>query len=227
MRWTYAADGGQQYPVQPGELWTVGPHTVLCGDVEQGAVRVLLDAIGDTPAVGYVDLPYNKGLARGYRTKAGVDGEKGREVDYSHLLLTALRPLTEAGCLMYVETGLGSLAAVEDAALALRVRIPGAWQISYYGDKPALLLALGDSRGALPRLNGVDDALTPGMVIEAHTAPGDVVVDPMMGRGLTAVSAAQRDRVAIGVELHPARVSVTLRKLAELTGEPPVCVYRT
>ncbi len=225
--WVYTADGGESYPVQPGDLWTVGRHALLCGDVEAGAVERLLSLSDLTPALAYVDLPYRASDARAYRTKAGVDGGKGRPVDYGALVRAALRPIAALGCPIYAETGLSSIESVWEAGALIGADLSAAWTITYYGDKPAGLLVMNALSCDLPSLEGVDDERTPALAIEAHTSPGDAVIDPMMGRGLTAVSAARLGRVALGVELHPARLSVTLAKLADLLDVEPVRASRT
>jgi hypothetical protein len=50
--------------------------------------------------------------------------------------------------------------------------------------------------------------------IENLTDPGDVVLDPFSGAGTTLVAAAELGRQAIGIELDPAHVDSTIRRLS-------------
>lgn len=216
-RWTYKRDGGERYPVMPGDLWEVGPHRFLCGDVEGEAFVAFLKGL-PLPALVYVDLPYRASDARAYRTKAGVDGDRGRQVIYSRLVRATLEPL-RAVPWVYVETGVDGAETVLSVAQAAGFHLARVSSVTYYRKHEAALLAFGDEPG--PGLDGVDDEETPGRAIEAHTRLGDLVLDPMVGRGLTAVSAVRAGRRAAGVELSPYRLSVTLSKVADLLGEEP------
>lgn len=52
--------------------------------------------------------------------------------------------------------------------------------------------------------------------IEISSNEGDVVLDPFMGSGTTAVAAAQLNRQFIGFELNPEYVEIGLKRLREL-----------
>ncbi len=58
-------------------------------------------------------------------------------------------------------------------------------------------------------------------VILASTAPGDVVVDPFLGTGTTAVVAKRLARHFIGIERHPAYVEAAWGRLKEADVLPP------
>lgn len=223
-RWKYERDGGTRYPVQHGELWEVGAHRFLCGDVEEEGLSLLLLRTG-LPSLVYTDLPYRSSDARAYRTKAGVDGDRGRAVEYRSLLRATLEPLRDVPW-VYVETGIGSMPEVLHVATeALSAPLTQVSAITYYGNKPAALAAFG--QGHAPDLSGVDDEETPTRAILRHTEPGDLVLDPMVGRGLTAVSAVKEGRVAAGLELSPYRLSVTLSKVSDLLGVEATRASRT
>lgn len=58
----------------------------------------------------------------------------------------------------------------------------------------------------------------PGWFIKLFTQPGDVVLDPFMGSGTTAVAAKSQDRRFIGVELNPAYIAIAQERLQEQEG---------
>jgi DNA modification methylase len=56
----------------------------------------------------------------------------------------------------------------------------------------------------------------PSWFIKLFTQPGDVVLDPFMGSGTTAVAAAQLGRHYIGIELNPAYIELSRNRVASL-----------
>src|SRR5437588_10784079 len=53
----------------------------------------------------------------------------------------------------------------------------------------------------------------PEWFIKLFTQPGDVVLDPFMGSGTTAVAAKQLGRQSIGIEIDPAYVQITRERV--------------
>jgi len=51
--------------------------------------------------------------------------------------------------------------------------------------------------------------------IKNSTRPGETILDPFTGSGTTLIAAHQKDRIGIGIELHPAYAAVTLQRLAD------------
>jgi site-specific DNA-methyltransferase (adenine-specific) len=52
-------------------------------------------------------------------------------------------------------------------------------------------------------------------LIEKLTAPGDLVCDPFMGSGSTAVASVQAGRRFIGIEIDPAYFRIAQRRVAQ------------
>lgn len=50
----------------------------------------------------------------------------------------------------------------------------------------------------------------------AHTSPGDVVADPFMGSGSTAVAALKHGRRFVGQDLNPKAIEITKRRVSEV-----------
>ena len=64
----------------------------------------------------------------------------------------------------------------------------------------------------------------PALFVENLTAPGDMVLDPMMGSGTTLLEAARLDRKAIGCDIDPLSLIVAGAKLSPLS---PVQMIQT
>lgn len=60
-------------------------------------------------------------------------------------------------------------------------------------------------------------AQLPAFFISRLTRPGDVVLDPFMGRGTTPVQAALMQRTAIGNDINPLSVLLTRPRLREVS----------
>jgi len=71
-----------------------------------------------------------------------------------------------------------------------------------------------------PRLNDLHPTAKPieliAQMLENSTRPGEVIYDPFMGSGSTAIAAHQLGRVAYGVEIDPLYVAVSLERLSML-----------
>jgi modification methylase len=61
-------------------------------------------------------------------------------------------------------------------------------------------------------------------VVLASTAPGDVILDPFLGTGTTAVVAKRLHRHFIGIERHPAYVEAAWGRLQKETPAPKIAV---
>lgn len=210
----YTKDGGENYPVQPGEVWHVGEHQIRCGDLMNGEDAEWLTNF--KPALVYTDPPWGQALATGFRTKAGLDDY----VTYQDLYAQAFRLINNYGFIpTYFEQGEKWVREMQDIAKSAGLKFTKEWKITYYKKSPATLtLFNADSK---TDMTGMDDDDTPAAAIWDHTKPGDIVVDLMTGRGLTSATAAELDRVFAGMELSPWRVSCALTKLNKITGLEP------
>ncbi|MBC6442577.1 MAG: site-specific DNA-methyltransferase [Rhodobacteraceae bacterium] len=55
-------------------------------------------------------------------------------------------------------------------------------------------------------------------LVEKHSNPGDLVIDPFLGSGTTAVAALEQNRNFKGCDIDPAYVAVARRRVADLNG---------
>lgn len=231
--WRYG-DAGDRWPVRPGEVWKVGPHLFGCGDLELGAGPLLVSAASGycampAPRIAYTDPPWTAGLARGFRSKAGLPGAP---VDMGALLDRIFEASREATGEVFIE---GSALAALDELVTHRGNAAGfalvnSVAITYYhrAKNRGLLhifTRVGKDPGEWGRYREVvslDDDETPGLAMRLATDRGDVVADFCLGRGLTARWAHELGRRCVGLELAPRRLACVLDWFARrhVTPEP-------
>jgi hypothetical protein len=228
MKWTYKRDGGENYPVKFGDVWAVGNSAVIiCGDITQGHGDILSDYLIWGPvSLLYCDPPWGAALARGFRTKSGVDGDSGKIVDFNLFLrrfaattkLYARPTLVEMG-LSWEEDMDAAFASVGAQSASRR------WRTTYYGNRPASLHLYQWENGrpltTVPNFEGMDDSKTPALAVSSLCGEGRMVVDLFTGRGLTAKAALEIGRGFGGLELSPYRTSAALTTMAGITGATP------
>lgn len=223
-----AKDGTWRYtnkhleiPVAPGETWKVGNHLFVCGDIEgRSTLNTVLEQT--PPTLIYADPPWGAGLARSYRTKAGVDNGSGRPVDYNALIHSLISPARQAQTVAYVENGVRQEKALLNTLRSMGAEITGRWDITYYGTKPAILVAADFRESPAadhPDFNGLDDGDTPRVAL-CHRPIG-TVLDPCAGRGLTARSAETAGWKSVNHELSPYRLAEAIASIASMTGLTP------
>lgn len=224
-RWDYGS-AGDRWPVRPGDVWSVGPHVLACGDLEEGDGVRLLDLVGVAPGACYTDPPWNAGNAASFRTKAhGWGGERARRVDFYGSFLPAVAVLLgSVRGPIFMEGGVREAPRVREVLSAQGIAVLASWKITYYRRRPCILHALASH--PLPFVpsvmdpSGMDDEETPAYCLGKVCQHGTLVLDPCMGRGLTAVSADAVGARVVGLELHPRRLAVTIDKLAQRGHKP-------
>jgi hypothetical protein len=224
--WEYSG-ARKKYPVNLGETWEIGRQTLVCGDLEEPTNPFwgLLARVDGNMTVHFADPPWGANLARSYRTKAGVDGDKGRPVDYPALQKLVATPAQVLGGLLYVENGNKQIRDMLAMLDGMGGTILRQWPITYYRTKPAALAAVwfGDGPApALPDLSGIDDEFLPARILKG--APWPNIIDPCAGRGITASSAAAAGRESLTNELSPYRMAEALQRIVKVTGGTPVRV---
>lgn len=216
--WQYG-DAGDEYPVSDGDLWSLGPHHVSCGDVHDGAWSKMVHEFG-APDIVYTDPPHRPGDEASYRTKAGLDSD---EAHFPSLIRAVARPL-DGTRHVFAEA---SLETLEDVAANLdsRLDLPfsEAWEITYYDDKPCGLVYFGElSFGN--RFTGMDDSETPREALQAVSEQESIetVGDPFSGKHCATLRAAHREDLEyVGTELHPRRLAAGLKRNYERFEELP------
>lgn len=225
-RWTYG-EAWEKYPVEPGQVWAIGPHRVMAGDLELGdALAFLAHPEVPTPGLGYADPPWTPSNASGFRTKAGAESK----ADWS-LLQRRVAEAMLVPALSFCEMG---LTTTEDFVATVKKAGGNVYSVQQINDPPnrftCNLVALGyepqvpiGSLRHLTKPRALTGLETPGWAIQNYSQPRGVVYDCCLGRGLTAVTAHDLGRVCIGTELNPRRLAVAIAKLVDAgAGEPTV-----
>ena len=217
--WKYGG-AGDVYPVRPGQLWTVGKHRLRCADLE----KLTGPAFAERPDVVYVDPPWNAGNAKSFRTKAGL--QDGKVDFFGSFIPAVVRQIKPCKGSVFCESGRREEKKVVETMQKYGAKLLGRWDIMYYRKHPCVLLRFsfsGLDDGFRMDLTDIDDEDTPREILGSY-APGKLVLDCCLGRGLTPVAAATAKHIFMGTELHPRRMAVALEKLAKVTRIEPKLV---
>lgn len=212
-KWTYGPEG-ERYPVKVGEVWQSGQHVFVCSDLMESRLfdewldRYTLDLV-------YCDPPWGQALANGFRTKAGLG-----KATYDWLdLYRRVAEIGQASAVpVWVECskeGTKDGDRVREAIMAESHPHFGYVELTYFRRSAMGLYAASPrpvSEDLLSRLRGVDDEISPLIVLQDYGSSG-VVVDPCAGRGLTSRSAQAAGWQSVNNELNPNRVSAALSRL--------------
>ena len=234
--------------VQPGDLWLLGRHRLLCGDSrDPAAVARLVGA--DTVDLLWTDPPYSVGYTG--KTAAaltianddlGVEGT--RELVAAALRLVPLRP----GGAFYVASPAGPahlafLLALADADLSLHQTliwvksslVIGHSDYSYrhepilYGWRSGAAHTFRGDRTqdsvweiARPARSEIHPTVKPVELVERAVrnscVPGDTVADPFVGSGTTIIAAERSDRRCLAAELDPRYAQAAIERWQSFTG---------
>ena len=89
---------------QPGDLWILGPHRVLCGDATRiEDVERLMD--GEKADMVFTDPPYNVAYEGYTKDKLTIQGDRMSDAEFQRFLNSALesfRHIVKAGASLYI-----------------------------------------------------------------------------------------------------------------------------
>lgn len=234
--------------VEPGDVWTVGRHRLMCADATQSSNLEALMG-GKSANLLLTDPPYNvdfqssKGLS--------IKNDKMDAAAFYQFLLdsfTAAAAVMAPGASAYVfhadTEGLAFRRAFIDAGFKLSGcciwvkdslvlgRSPYQWQHepclfgwksggkhAWYADRKQTTIW----QFAKPKRSKNHPTSKPvdlmAYPMGNSTQPNALVLDPFAGSGSTLIAAEQTDRVAYCMELDPKYASVILRRYVEHTGD--------
>jgi len=210
---------------QPGDLFTMGPHRVVCGDcrVQDIVARLMKKKPAD---MCFTDPPYNvayEGNVVGAPRKA-IANDKLSDMGFRDLLRRAFSML--AGCMK--AGGSIYVAHAETERLNVQRAFGGAgFKLSscLIWKKDSFVLGRSDYHLEFPRPSRSEEHPTMkpvdlvAFLIRNSSAEGDIVVDAFGGSGSTLIAAHKEARVARLIELDPLYVDVIVRRWQSYTGE--------
>lgn len=234
--------------VEPGDVWTVGRHRLMCADATQSAnLEALMD--GKSANLLLTDPPYNVD----FRSASGLSIKNDKmdaDAFYQFLLdsFTAAAAVMAPGASAYVfhadTEGLAFRRVFIDAGFKLSGcciwvkdslvlgRSPYQWQHepclfgwktggkhAWYADRKQTTIW----QFAKPKRSKNHPTSKPvdlmAYPMGNSTQPNALVLDPFAGSGSTLIAAEQTERVAYCMELDPKYASVILRRYVEHTGD--------
>lgn len=234
--------------VEPGDVWTVGRHRLMCADATQSANLEALMG-GKCANLLLTDPPYNVDFqsSKGLSIK---NDKMDADAFYQFLLasFTAAAAVLAPGASAYVfhadTEGLAFRRSFIDAGFKLSGcciwvkdslvlgRSPYQWQHepclfgwksggkhAWYADRKQTTIW----QFAKPKRSKNHPTSKPvdlmAYPMGNSTQPNALVLDPFAGSGSTLIAAEQTDRVAYCMELDPKYASVILRRYVEHTGD--------
>lgn len=241
--------------VEPGDLWTLGEHRLLCGDATKTEdVQRLMG--GKQANLILTDPPYNASFTSSSGLSIKNDS-MGDEAFYQFLLaaFTNMVEVAEPGASAYVfhadTEGLNFRRAFKEAGLYLSGtciwvknslvlgRSPYQWQHEpvlfgwKQGGKHRWFAGRSETtvwRFDKPSKNSDHPTSKPldlmGYPIRNSTPTNAIVLDTFAGSGSTLMAAAQLGRIAYSIELDPKYASVILRRYAETYGGEQISCKR-
>lgn len=200
-----------RFNVKDGDIWLAGSHVIACGDVERGDGDKLITKAH--AHMGYTDPPWNYYRYRQFHKIAGITGKPLRYYNFLDSLVSCLRHVIGD---VYIEIGRRSENLLKTQLKHHNAQIMNIWDITYHKTHPCLLYRvtwhpITDDRKL--DLTGQDDKRTPCLAIQHSSLREQMVFDPCIGKGLTALTADRLGRKTLGLELSAKRVSVCLTRL--------------
>jgi DNA methylase/ParB-like nuclease domain len=201
---------------QPGDLWTLGKHRLVCGDSTDSATveraRGALD-----PWIMVTDPPYGVEYDPGWKARVGLHAQPSpvvaRDLGVAGFELRALIVWSKP----HFVIGRGHYhSGHEPCWYAVR----GGSSARWCGDRTQSTV------WEITRRDGSDETVHStqkpvecmARPIRNHGAAGDVVYDPFCGSGTTLIAAEQLDRVCVAIDLSPAYCDVIVERWQNLTG---------
>ena len=220
---------------QPGDVWLLGKHRIMCGDsTSSAAVDVLMS--GKKAALCLTDPPYGLG---------DTNSEKNDYVDYDdtpenlRALISGFFPLAQSLSAVVVLTPGNMNARLYPAPKWTMAWFTPAgvgcgpwgfccWQpILCYGKDPKLAKGKGRHPDAIVHTEAAEKLGHPctkpinfwRWLMERTSELGELIYEPFSGSGTTIIAAEQTGRICYAMELSPAYVDVAVRRWQQYTGK--------
>lgn len=222
---------------QPGDLWTMGEHRLLCGDATDAAT--VARACVEIPEIALTDPPYNVDFD--YGDKFDDAKPQADYVAWNRSWFGLVRPLVKS-CLV-LTVGITNLpmwlADIERTHRIITWVKENQCSRNYIGKTSGFniwepILVYGKAKTCVSRdsFNSPihiqpDTGSHPcpksikawSWLVEAFTVRNDLLFDPFMGSGTTLIAAHQLGRRSTGLELDPKYCDVAVQRWQNLTGK--------
>jgi DNA modification methylase len=234
---------------QPGDLWLLGRHRLLCGDSTKAEdVARLMD--GDTADMIFTDPPYGVDYVGKTKDALKIQNDTLGDEGTRELVADALRmaPLKPGGsfyiCSPAGNTETAFRLAVMDSGLELRQCIVWVKQQfvmgrqDYHWRHESILYGWHAGAGHYfindrtqdtvweidrPSRSEMHPTMKPVALVEKaignSSLPSQVILDMFTGSGTTVIAAEQSGRICYGMELDPRYVDVSIRRWENATGQ--------
>ncbi len=232
-----AAELLRKWQVQPGQLWALGQHRLICGDCTDSAVVARLMA-GERAALAPVDPPYNMGFDYDGRT---VDDQKDAESyeQFTRAWFGLCRSVSER---QIVTPGCFNLTAwlrwFDSFHVAPWTKINSMTNgkvTRFWCWEPVLFFGTGWARRRthdvfdfpIGQQKDVGDHPCPkplamwGDLIENYSEADDVIYEAFSGSGTTIIACEKLGRRCRAAEISPAYVAVALERWSAATRRMP------
>jgi DNA modification methylase len=233
---------------QPGDLWLLGPHRLVCGDSTDPAVveRVL---VGTQPQLMVTDPPYGVEYDPSWRNRAGLSSTRRTGVvENDHRADWREAWTLFPGNVAYVWHGALHATTVAESltACGFEIRAQIVWAKDrlvlgrghyHWQHEPCWYAVRGSGHWIGDRKQttlwqiaskGQDAETTHGTQkpvecmrrpVENNSSPGQAVYEPFSGSGTTLIAAEMTGRACHAVELSPAYVDVAIERWQAFTGQ--------
>jgi DNA modification methylase len=226
---------------QPGDLWTLGQHRLLCGDCANTEHMAALLG-GEKPDAVVSDPPYGMSYGGTAGTaQNGMDNSARRVVkpvhgDDQHFDPTAVLSATSGDVLLWggdwfydrLPPG-GSWIIWDKRASEAADAIPGApFEVCWSRRRQARSIVRVPWGGWNNREKGDMERWHPTqkpvavMAASVSAAKGNSILDPFAGSGTTLIACEQSSRRCLAMEIDPAYCDVIVQRWENLTGQKAV-----
>lgn len=204
--------------VQLGQIWLVGPHRVYCGDL---FALSELPMRWQSPDVVYTDPPWTGSQHDAYRIKAELPGA---DLGALHRrIVEVIKPARSGFVEMGIETIGGFVRLLGDRGIT-----PNRYFQMTYREGRRQCTLVGWSvypmgKVSLPSL--VDHARAPEFILRQVAKPGQFVLDPCCGSGLTLEAAQRQGLRGCGIEMIPEYAAETIDRLVKAGAGVPRLIH--
>jgi hypothetical protein len=197
--------------IKNGDIFTANQNKFMCADIEKEECCKIMN-LPEKIYMVYTDPPWNSGNARMWRTKAKVDGEEGRKVDWHNfvdrLCEHVLYPSPEH---IFIEMGVKQTDNFIEQAIGNGFpQLRNIWRVFYNYTHPNNLLYFSKINEFLGDPAGMKNESMTEYVFEHIAKRGEIVFDPCIGLGMTARMAHKFGMICYGIELNPMRLQKTI-----------------